>query len=309
MRPSIFIAAFVLLLAKSADGFRSPSASSLARGTYTTGVFSSPRTRVLKNLSVLEREQVVETPAADPKPRRKGPEPELAIEGDSLEDSPVTIGITAAFWVLAFSLIGCYIMAIQTPAEAITMGATFLFSTVFSDFFSGVFHWSVDNYGNGKTPLLGSVIEAFQGHHSAPWTITYRPFANNVHKICKVAIPIALIANALPLALPAKLFTVLWLCFQVLSQEFHKLSHMVNPPAWAQVLQEKNVIISRKVHGLHHSSPFEGNYCILTGWCNQALDQSRLFRGLEKLVYQWNGVEPNCWKLDPKVKAEALALW
>lgn len=30
---------------------------------------------------------------------------------------------------------------------------------------SGIYHWIVDNYGNGSTPVLGSQIAAFQGHH------------------------------------------------------------------------------------------------------------------------------------------------
>lgn len=37
-----------------------------------------------------------------------------------------------------------------------------LAAVVFSDFFSGIFHWSTDNYGNGRTPVFGGVIEAFQ---------------------------------------------------------------------------------------------------------------------------------------------------
>merc|ERR1711935_598959 len=53
-----------------------------------------------------------------------------------------------------------------------------------SDLGSGVLHWSVDNYGNGKTPVFGGIIAAFQGHHSAPWTITEREFCNNVSKLC-----------------------------------------------------------------------------------------------------------------------------
>ena len=57
-------------------------------------------------------------------------------------------------------------------------------SNEFADFGSGVLHWSVDNYGNGRTPVMGNIIAAFQGHHSAPWTITYRGFCNNVWKLC-----------------------------------------------------------------------------------------------------------------------------
>ena len=52
-----------------------------------------------------------------------------------------------------------------------------------ADFLTGVYHWSVDNYGSGETPIVGSQIAAFQGHHQKPWTITEREFCNNVHKV------------------------------------------------------------------------------------------------------------------------------
>ena len=57
-------------------------------------------------------------------------------------------------------------------------------SWILADFGSGILHWAVDNYGNGRTPIMGSIIAAFQGHHAAPWTITQRGFANNVYKLC-----------------------------------------------------------------------------------------------------------------------------
>lgn len=53
-----------------------------------------------------------------------------------------------------------------------------------ADFGTGVYHWSVDNYGSGATPIVGDQIAAFQGHHQRPWTITQRQFANNLHKVC-----------------------------------------------------------------------------------------------------------------------------
>ena len=53
-----------------------------------------------------------------------------------------------------------------------------------SDLGTGVFHWSVDNYGSKATPVMGGIIDAFQGHHKYPWTITKRQFANNIHTTC-----------------------------------------------------------------------------------------------------------------------------
>ena len=45
------------------------------------------------------------------------------------------------------------------------------------------YHFFVDNYGDGETPVFGGQIAAFQGHHQRPWTITEREFSNNVHKV------------------------------------------------------------------------------------------------------------------------------
>jgi hypothetical protein len=30
---------------------------------------------------------------------------------------------------------------------------------------AGFYHWGVDNWGDGNTPLVGRQIAAFQGHH------------------------------------------------------------------------------------------------------------------------------------------------
>ncbi len=37
--------------------------------------------------------------------------------------------------------------------------------------------------------------------------------------------------------------------------------------------QGAGLLISRKAHGAHHRAPFEGNYCIVSGFWNKVLDQ------------------------------------
>lgn len=34
-----------------------------------------------------------------------------------------------------------------------------------ADLFSGLLHWSLDNYGGRSTPVFGAIIDSFQGHH------------------------------------------------------------------------------------------------------------------------------------------------
>lgn len=269
--------------------------------------------------------------------KASGAAPNLVIEGDTLETLPSHVTLVLALWCLSAAALSPVIataasLSFVTKAKCLSV---VFGSIVFSDFFSGVFHWSTDNYGNRRTPVFGSVIEAFQGHHATPWTITYRSFFNNVHKIAKSAIPMLVVCMALsggiatgiaPLerligvdrssALTAgdcivRLFWVIFFNAQMLSQEFHKLSHTVKPPQWAAWLQKRGLILSRKEHGLHHSSPFEAHYCIFTGQCNTVLDKSHFWRRLEAIIYRANGVEPNCWKEDPhypEIKEFALSL-
>ena len=59
------------------------------------------------------------------------------------------------------------------------------------------------------------------------------------------------------------------------------------------------MLVSRRAHGAHHKAPFEGNYCIVSGFWNPILDaggsDAGFFRRLERLVAARTGVEPRCW--------------
>ena len=112
-------------------------------------------------------------------------------------------------------------------APCVALATTAAGALLCADAFSGLFHWATDNYGDGRTPALGTVIAAFQGHHLAPWTIKHRPFANNVHKICAAVLPLVLFAAA-PSLLGgggglSLFFWTLFLNAQWASQEFHKV--------------------------------------------------------------------------------------
>ena len=246
--------------------------------------------------------------------RPKGKTAQIVVEGDSLETQPWQVVVVWGTFIFHAALASVSISemltinggnSIQTGIQTMLL---FLSSYYFADFGSGVLHWSVDNYGNGRTPIMGSIIAAFQGHHSAPWTITERGFANNVYKLC---IPFGIVPMALVSLLFGPFTTFFMACFcatEILSQEFHKWSHMTKGecPTWVNTLQEMGWTISRKPHAQHHLAPFEGNYCIISGACNKILDRTGFFRRLEHLVYKWNGVESNAWKLDPELKARTL---
>jgi len=108
--------------------------------------------------------------------------------------------------------------------------------------------------------------------------------------------------------MPVILFFTSFCTAEILSQEFHKFSHMTKGECSPVVnfLQESGVMIGKKVHALHHTEPYDGNYCIISGINNKWLDETGFFRRLEHLVYRINGVESNAWKLDPDLKERTL---
>jgi len=249
--------------------------------------------------------------------RPKGKVAQIVVEGDSLETKPHQVAIvTVTFMNHLFFLLRSIaqlnlINHDNVPLTFVQTIVTIVSSWIFADLGSGVLHWSVDNYGNGRTPIMGGIIAAFQGHHTAPWTITERGFFNNVWKLCiPFGIPtVALISILSGPAHPiVSLFFTVFCTMEILSQEFHKWSHMTTSQLhpFVRTLQKYGVTIDRTPHAKHHLAPFEGNYCIISGICNEPLDKSGFFRRLEKIVYDMNGVESNAWKLDPALRAKTL---
>jgi len=250
--------------------------------------------------------------------RPKGKQSQLVVEGDTLETQPYQFAVVSATFA-SHAIFAAHSVAQLTamnggdiPLTAVQTMATLAFSWIMADLGSGILHFSVDNYGNGRTPIMGGIIAAFQGHHTAQWTITEREFCNNVWKLCiPFGIPtVALISLLAGPSLPmVSFFFTVFCSMEILSQEFHKWSHMMqsdlNPIATS--LQKAGLTIGRIPHAQHHVAPFKGNYCIVSGFCNKALDNSGFFRKLERVIYSINGVESNSWKIDPKLKAKTLS--
>jgi len=247
--------------------------------------------------------------------RPKGKVASVVVEGDSLETKPYQVAIVAITFACHLSLLGLNIAEMLTQNEGdvfVTIVQAVLIvvsSWIIADLGSGILHWSVDNYGNGRTPIMGSIIAAFQGHHSAPWTITQRGFCNNVYKLCiPFGIPTMLLINQISGPVTTVFFAVFCM-MEILSQELHKWSHTTKNevPGWVNMLQDAGVSIGRKPHALHHTAPYDGNYCIISGICNKPLDEFGFFRRLEHMVYNINGVESNAWKLDAELREKTLS--
>lgn len=226
---------------------------------------------------------------------------ESADELKSTNDQRVIVATATALMLGTFA---SGVSNLSGFGDYLGLGVGVVLAWVLSDLGSGVYHWGVDNYGDGQTPVFGGQIAAFQGHHQRPWTITEREFCNNVHKVFGPARVPAAVLFLSSLVHPgditlASLSSFLFLV--CMSQQFHAWSHMKKSelPAIVDIMQESGLLISRRDHGAHHKAPFDGNYCIVSGLWNPILDQdgsdNGFFRTLERAVHKATGVEPRCW--------------
>jgi ubiquitin-conjugating enzyme E2 variant len=232
-------------------------------------------------------------------------QPVLTLPGDTLETTPLMIGITTVSTATFLGVVAHGFLVGGNPLSSILSLAL---GGLAGEMFSGTFHWATDNYGDINTPVVGQACAAFQGHHLAPWTISHRSFPNNVYKIAAATIPLNLAGLFLFSPNGATVFATMVYC-QVLAQEFHRWTHMPPHvlPAWQKRLQKAGVALPFVEHLNHHRPPFDRKYCILNGHLNGVLDSEPvlLWRRLEALVFRLTGVEPLSWK-DPRCKQRAL---
>uniref|UniRef100_A0A6V7QU98 Lipid desaturase domain-containing protein n=1 Tax=Ananas comosus var. bracteatus TaxID=296719 RepID=A0A6V7QU98_ANACO len=148
-----------------------------------------------------------------------------------------------------------------------------------ADLGTGVYHWAIDNYGGPSTP-----------------------FANNLHALARAVTftvpPIQfLISGDGSMAAAAHAFVGVCAGCIMLSQQFHAWAHEKKGrlPLAVAALQEAGVLVSRAEHAAHHRPPYNSNYCIVSGACNRALDEWRVFEAMEMVVFFRFGVRPRSW--------------
>lgn len=220
------------------------------------------------------------------------------VEGDVLQANAQQRLLVGSMFVLiglGFLKVGTLIASLPYGSEVpLKFLMAFVLGIEFADFGTGVYHFSVDNYGSKTTPVVGAQIEAFQGHHEEPWTITYRDFCNNCFPTCLATMPF-LIAFELFMPSPYVLLWAVVACTGIaFCQEFHKWSHTLRSQCHPFInwLQDCGLLVARKAHLRHHKRPFETNYCIVTGHMNPILDRTGFFFGLAAIITRITGVRP-----------------
>jgi hypothetical protein len=166
-----------------------------------------------------------------------------------------------------------------------------------ADFLSGLVHWGADTWGRDDLPIIGQrLLVPFRIHHVNPDDFLERPFLDTNGEVALLAIPVLLAANLLPLETewgPALAITAIGFCGVGMStNQIHQWAHMPSAPRAVRLLQTAGLILGYRAHADHHLQPYDGSYCIATGWCNAVLDRVQFFRMLERLVGVCTGAVP-----------------
>lgn len=94
-----------------------------------------------------------------------GSTPQFSIEGDSTEETPSQrLVVFMHFLLVGWNVLGSFTsLQLLNPLTWLNIAAVASLSVILGDIGTGIFHWSVDNYGGIKTPVFGTVCAAFQG--------------------------------------------------------------------------------------------------------------------------------------------------
>ncbi len=187
-----------------------------------------------------------------------------------------TLGWETVAWLLPVAIIGGYVA---------------------SDFASGFVHWLGDTYGTEETPLLGQgFIKPFREHHVDPKGICRHDFVevngNNSIVLGLYMVPVAIFVTDPTSTLQ---FFVLAMSVSLtlgvfMTNQFHKWSHMEDPPLYIRKLQDWKLILGREHHDVHHTAPFDTYYCITCGWMNPILQRLQFFETIEGALRKLFGV-------------------
>jgi plasmanylethanolamine desaturase len=175
------------------------------------------------------------------------------------------------------------------PGDAVLAAGACVAGYVFADFVTGFVHWAGDRLGTPATPVLGpALIAPFRAHHDAPEEMTRHGFV----ELCGASFILVAPAWVLTWLLPTELcgasvsvalraFMLSLGFFTGITNQLHCWAHRSERGALVASLQRLGVILPPELHALHHAPPYEGHYCVTTGWCNRLLMRSGFFERLE----------------------------
>ena len=151
--------------------------------------------------------------------------------------------------------------------------------------------------GSADLPVIGPrILVPFRVHHLNPDDFLRRTFLDTNGDVAALAILPMLAVLWIPLDARQGQALALagwgFCAMGAMTNQIHQWAHMPTPPRAVAVLQAVRLVLRPDDHARHHGRPYDGAYCITTGWCNRSLEAVAFFRRLEDIVTRVTGGLP-----------------
>jgi plasmanylethanolamine desaturase len=228
-------------------------------------------------------------------PARRSGEPLTALP----EPSTSQLFLSGIWIAIALTLLGAVAvrMVVQINLWHWWVPTAFVTGIAAADFASGLLHWAADTWGRADLPVIGRrILVPFRVHHRNPADFLRRCFLDTNGDVAALSLPILLGLLLLPLDTAwqdaAAVFGFGFCAIGMMTNQIHQWAHMLSPPFVVRVLQQFGLLLRPDHHATHHDRPYDGHYCITTGWCNGPLEAIGFFRRLEAAITRVTGARP-----------------
>ena len=137
-----------------------------------------------------------------------------------------------------------------------------------------------------KNPANEKFIKAFREHHDDPEAMTLGDFvevnADNFFVCLPVLVPCTLWLDV-EAHLHLSVYLAVLIAFVTVTNELHKRAHLPAARGPLGVLQRSRLVLAPGHHGVHHTPPHDGYYCITAGVLNPVLARLRFWPALRRL--------------------------
>jgi ubiquitin-conjugating enzyme E2 variant len=220
----------------------------------------------------------------------------------------ISVAIATNTWLLVQTIRSPSLSGWWLPLAA-------LVGILMSDFISGFVHWLFDTWGDLDTPVFGRLaIRTFRHHHVDQKAITTHDFVET--NACNISLTTIwaswgfYVLRGDEVTLFNVFFAQALLCatiFTSFTSQIHKWAHSDNPAPVIVFLQRLRLVLAPDHHSIHHSAPYNRNYCITVGWMNGPLRAIRFFETLERTITALTGAVPREDDLGKETAIEVAA--
>jgi ubiquitin-conjugating enzyme E2 variant len=162
---------------------------------------------------------------------------------------------------------------VRFPPPLFDAAVLFGFSILVTDLISGLLHVVLDNPRSLAIGAIRGLAQGFQRHHQSPSNIYEMPLYQHIYVM---HMPLTFLFLAVLPFQNAGMYVVFlgMVAGLHVMQMAHLWAHLPaeRVPAPVRWLQSSRLLLSKRQHDLHHTVPYDKDFCIMTGICNRPLN-------------------------------------